>query len=111
MYADWVLFIAMFLCKSLDLMICITLLFGLFTTIRVNVGYVYMMELMPKRLQSNFSSAYNTLEGSILLIGTLYYWYISKHWMYYAMIGFALNTWCCIACLFLPESPRLLIEQ
>lgn len=50
MYGDWLLFIVMFLTKSLDMMIVVMLMFGFMTTIRVNVGYVYMMELMPKRL-------------------------------------------------------------
>ena len=50
MYVDWILFIAIFFCKSLDGMIIITFVFGLMTTNRCGVGYVYMMELMPKRL-------------------------------------------------------------
>lgn len=50
MWLDWCLFICMFLCKSLDLMIVICFMFGLVTSLRCNVGFVYMMELMPKRL-------------------------------------------------------------
>mmetsp|Transcript_40669 Transcript_40669/g.53345 ORF Transcript_40669/g.53345 Transcript_40669/m.53345 type:complete len:141 (+) Transcript_40669:476-898(+) len=111
MYIDWLLFIAMFFTTSLDLMIVVTFLFGLATTIRVNVGFVYMMELMPRRLQSNYASAYNTMEGSILLLATLYFWFISRHWIYFTLFGFALATWNVITCtFFVPESPRLLIE-
>ena len=51
MYGDWALYIAVFFVKSLDFMIFITFCFGLLTSIRCGVGYVYMMELMPKRLQ------------------------------------------------------------
>ena len=111
MYMDLALFVVLFFCKSLDLMICVTLCFGFATTIRVNVGFVYMMELMPKRLQNFYASSYNTLEGSVLLLGTLYFWFVSKDWIYFTMIGFAMQIWCCISILFLPESPRLLIEQ
>ena len=49
MIIDWLLFIAMFLTTRIDWMIVVTFVFGLATTIRVNVGFVYMMELMPKR--------------------------------------------------------------
>ena len=50
MFADWLLYIALFLTHSLDLMIVISFCFGLCTTVRCNVGFVYMMELMPKRV-------------------------------------------------------------
>ena len=110
MWLDVALFIAIFLCKSLDLMIAITFMFGLATTIRVNVGFVYMMELMPKRLQGFYSSAYNTLEGSVLLLATLYFWFVSKHWFYFSLIGFSFAIYSGVSAFFVPESPRLLIE-
>ena len=90
MAADWVLFILIFICSSLNWMIVITTAFGMMTTLRVNIGFVYMMELMPKRLQSFYASTYNTFEGSILFLGTLYFWFVSKHWIYFTMIGFIL---------------------
>ena len=110
MVADWVLFIAMFLNSSLDLMIVICFLFGMATTCRLNVGFVYLMELMPKRLQGSYGSTYNTFEGTILLLGTFYFWFVSKDWFYFTLIGFGLSTWNVIAIRFVPESPRLLIE-
>lgn len=71
-------------------MIVIMFIFGLATTIRVNVGFVYLMELLPKRLQKNYASAYNTQEALILVLGTLYYWFVDKHWVYFSLIGFFL---------------------
>ena len=35
---------------------------------------------------------------------------MSDHWLYFSLIGFVLQIWNCISILFLPESPRLLIE-
>ena len=90
MWLDWLLFICLFLCKSLDFMIVVTFCFGLVTTIRVNVGFVYMMELMPKRLQGFYSAGYNTMEGSVLLLATIYFWFISTHWIYFSLFGFGL---------------------
>ena len=67
MVLDWCMFIVMFFTTSINWMIVVMFMFGMATTIRVNVGFVYMMELMPKRNQSFYSSAYNTFEGTILL--------------------------------------------
>ena len=67
MIIDWLMFIVMFLTTSVNWMIVVMLVFGMATTIRINIGFVYMMELMPKRNQSFYSSAYNFFEATILL--------------------------------------------
>lgn len=90
MWGDCACFIAMFLVTSIDLMICVTFVFGLCTTIRVNIGFVYIMEMMPKRNQTFYASAYNCQEGSILFMGTLYFWFVSKDWIYFSLIGFTM---------------------
>ena len=110
MVVDWFLFFGVFFVTSLDWMIVVMFVFGMATTIQVNVGFVYMMELSPKRLQSTYSSMYNIFDGTLLLQGTIYFWFISKDYRYFTLIGLALATWCVIAIQFVPESPRLLIE-
>ena len=97
MVFDWLLFIALFACNDINWMIFITFLFGLATTIRMNVGFVYLMELIPRRNQSFYASIYNAQEASQLFIATLYFWFVSKHWIYFTLIGFALSTWNVIA--------------
>lgn len=110
MVVDLLLYIALFLTKSLDWMIVVTTCFGLVTTARCNIGFVYMMELLPRRLQSNYSAGYNIIEGSVLLLGTFYFWFVCKDWIYFTLVGFVAQIWSVIAIQFLPESPRLLIE-
>ena len=110
MVVDWLMFVAMFLTRSINWMIVITFVFGLMTTFRVNIGFVYMMELMPKSKQTFYATFYNIVDGSNLLTGTIYFWFISKDWIYFTTIGFALQTFNVITIWFLPESPRLLIE-
>jgi MFS family permease len=110
MLADLSMFICIFFTKSLNWMIVIFFVIGLATTSRVDIGFVYMMELVPKRNQIFYASLYNIFEGSILLIATVYFWVISKDWFWFVMIGFALQVFNFIAIQFLPESPRLLVE-
>ena len=35
-------------CENLQAMICIMFAFGMNSSLRINVGYIYLMELMPK---------------------------------------------------------------
>jgi len=110
MLIDLAMFIIMFFTTKIDSMIMVTFMFGLATTIRVNIGFVYMMELMPKRNQTFYGSAYNVLESSVLLLGTLYFWFVSKQWIYFTLFGFGLQIFSVITIQFLPESPRLMVE-
>ena len=49
------------------------------------------------------------LDVSIFLFGTLYFWFISKNYFYFLLIGYLLQIWSLFASFILPESPRLLI--
>ena len=110
MLTDLAMFILMFFTTKINYMILVTFMLGLATTIRINIGFIYMMELMPKRNQTFYASAYNVLEGLVLLLATLYFWFVSKHWTYFVLIGFVLQVFNVITIQFLPESPRLLVE-
>ena len=49
MVLDLFLYVGLFLTTDLIVMICIWFCFGLLTSIRTNVGYVYLMELLPRK--------------------------------------------------------------
>ena len=110
MLTDLVMFVFMFYTTNINSMIMVSFVFGLATTIRLNIGFVYMMELMPKRNQTFYGSIYIVLEGLILLLGTLYFWFVSKQWIYFTLFGFFLQIFNVITIQFLPESPRLMVE-
>ena len=46
---DLALYTGLLLTENLVVMIIIMVLFGLFFSLRVQVGYVYLMEMMPKK--------------------------------------------------------------
>ena len=110
MFGDLLLFIAMYLANSFVLMLIVMFLFGCLTTIRLNISFVYLMELFPKKYQSFYASAFCTLDSMQLFLATMYFWFISKHWFYFTIIGLVMQIYNCITILFIPESPRLLIE-
>ena len=49
MIIDTVIFIVIFFTKNVYVMIVSQLIFGANTSIRVNIGYPYLMEMCPKK--------------------------------------------------------------
>lgn len=80
------------------------------SSIRVNIGYVYLMELMPKKAQTPVTSGRNVLEAFIFVLATLYFWQINKHWIYFVLIGYSWNIISVIGMYWMPESPRYLLN-
>lgn len=95
---------------SLNVTIMCSLFMGMLSSIRVNVGYVYMMELTPKSWHTSVSSFWNIVEGLIYVLASLYFWKINKYWLYFVAIGYCLQIYSAVMSWTLPESPRFLIE-
>lgn len=81
------------------------------SSIRVNVGFVFMAELLPKNKQSLYGTIFNNFDCFTYILATIYFWKISTDWFYFVLIGYLLNVWSFASSFFLPESPRFLIEQ
>ena len=71
--SDLVLFVALGFCNSFRMMLVLSLCFGLLTSIRVNIGFIYMMEMLPKRSQAVLGSIWCAFEASIMLLASLYF--------------------------------------
>ena len=71
-------------------MIFIFFVFGMASSLRGNIGYIYLMELMPKSKQTLVGTCYAVGEAMVYFIGTIYFWKISKDWYYLTMIGYAM---------------------
>ena len=75
-----ILYTMLMTCTSLNQMICVLFGFGMNTSLRINVGYIYLMELMPAKSQTFVGTVWNIGEACIYLIGTIYFWQVSKDW-------------------------------
>mmetsp|Transcript_1601 Transcript_1601/g.2370 ORF Transcript_1601/g.2370 Transcript_1601/m.2370 type:complete len:300 (-) Transcript_1601:727-1626(-) len=83
---------------------------GMMSSLRVNVGYVYFMEMMPKSMQTPVTTVWCICDAVIYLLASVYFWKISKHAIYFEAVGL---VWTCIGVLsmiWVPESPRYLIS-
>ena len=83
--------------------------FGGLCSVNLGVGYVYLMELLPKKVQTGVTSWLNVQEAFVYVFVTIYYWKISRHWFWLVFFGFAVHLLGCILLLWVPESPRYLI--
>ena len=64
---------ALFACHSFNVMLGISLCFGLLTSIRLTIGYIYIMELFPQRAQNLVGTLWICLDGLIMLVAALYF--------------------------------------
>ena len=84
---------------------------GTLSTIRINIGYLWLMELLPKRHQTAIGSIWNVYESFVVMVGPLYFGYVSNKWFYLVLAGYIEQVICLATCFFLPESPRLLVAM
>lgn len=92
---------------TLGLMFCM----GILTTIRISIGYTYLMELIPADKKTLYSTIFWVcIAGVSSFLSTLYFAFISKNWVYLILGGTILNIIAGVCCLFLPESPLWLLK-
>ena len=83
MFVDLALLAAVFLVKSSYAMMAIMFAFGALSSVRVNIGFVYLMEFMTKDRISVVGTFFGMTEALIYLGACVYYWLIAKNWLYY----------------------------
>ena len=111
MSLNLIMYSVMMWTTSLDVMLISVFFQGALNSVRVNIGYLYLLEMMPKHLQTTVGSIWGMSDAAIYLLATLYFWKVSKEWFYFAMIGYFLNVFTAIGAWFLPESPRYLLNM
>ena len=108
---NFLMYTVMMMTESIDMMLVSIFMQGALTSIRVNNGYLYLLEMMPKHLQTTVGSVQGVCDSSIYLFATLYFWKVSKEWYLFASIGYVANFLVAIAAWLLPESPRYLLDK
>jgi MFS family permease len=111
MVIDLVLFTYLYLTTSLTSVYVLSFLIGAMTSMRIQVGFIWLMELLTQGKQVLFGTAYNVLEGLMQIFIPIYYLLIStdsNQLFLYGIVYQVLNL-CMI--FFVPESPRFLIQK
>ena len=85
---------------------------GFYTSLRLGVGYIYMLEMLPTRAQTRFATAWCVFEASIMLWITLYFINsAARDWVTISMVGYVMQVVALVGVFFIPESPKFLLEQ
>ena len=109
---DLLLFTAIFFADSLEAFTALMFLIGLVTSLRINVGYIYLIEFIPKKGQANFGTAWCAVDASVMLWVTVYFINsAARDWRQICLVGYALQFIGLVGAFWLPESPKFLIEQ
>jgi len=85
--------------------------FGMFSNIRVNIGFIYGQEIINSKHINVIGSLYNMIDGLTMIGASLYFKYLSKNWLYLQALFFAISAIGTGIAFFLPESPRYLISK
>lgn len=84
---------------------------GIFSCFRLNIGFIYGNEIIPRKYTKTVGSLYNTLDAGTMIMTALYFNYISKAWVYLATFFFCISMVSLVLSLFLPESPKYLVAK
>lgn len=104
--------IGLILSTNINLTIFFMFFAGMATSGRTTVGYVLATEYLVPKYQVLLGTLFNFMDGSTSLILTTYYAFISKHYVWAALIGCGYAIICCVGMLFFAkESPLWLLKM
>jgi MFS family permease len=104
-------YVAIILSKDIKLIIGLMFVFGACCAGRYSTSYVYLSELMPAKNRTLACSATQFLDASTLILLTLYFRFLSKHWLPFQIFGASMTFACVVATFFIPESPDYLYSK
>ena len=88
--------------------IILILVFGFCGAGRSTIGYLYLLELIPKRHKILVGTLLHAINSLTLVFSSLYFWFITKNYFWFLLYSTIANFICTIAILFIPESPEYL---
>lgn len=77
---------------------------------RSSISYLYMQEFLPSNRQTLVGTILQLNNGFVAIYTVIYYWFISKNWIYINAFGGFLTILSAVGVWFLPESPKFFIS-
>ena len=110
-FVNLALYLGIYLAPNIYVLQAILFAWGFFSSIRCNVGILYIMEMVPSDWQSFIGTLWNCLEGLINLFATFWFMFVSTHWEGFLSIGLMLQIFSTATVFVLPESPIYLLKS
>ena len=90
------------LTTSINVMIGVICCIGMASSLRVNIGYIYLMELTPLSGRTLMGTCWFMLDTMTILVGAIYFMMAEdKSWMALGLSGFVFQVYGCIASMLL----------
>ena len=86
---SFILYLGVMFAPNVYFLGAVLFIFGFFNSIRTNISFLYMIELMPKKQQNLIGTILNCFEGCINLFATFWFMKVSTSWFGFVSIGLA----------------------
>ena len=101
----------MIITTSYTVLVTSIFIIGMMATIRAQVGFIYIYENMRAKHYERCAAVIGFFEGTLALIGALYFMLVSKDWFPLVFGAFCVSICGAFGVFFLHESPRYLIKS
>ena len=95
-----IFYTAIMFTRNYYVMLISIFIFGTLISFRNSIGFIYFLELVPKKNRAAAGTAYCVIDGLVYPFLVIYFWKISKDWFWLLLIGYAFQIMGCI-CSFL----------
>ena len=66
----------------------VILLYGMTMPLQFTVGFVYLLELVPRVNHAVVTTVQNIVATFTVLFCAIYFAFVSKHWFYFVLAGY-----------------------
>ena len=102
------IFFGIFFSESSLFTTALILVFGFCGAGRSAVGYLYLLELVPKDWKTLTGTCCHAANSLTFVFSGFYFWFISKDWRWIIVFAIVANAISAIGIIFIPESPLYL---
>jgi Sugar (and other) transporter len=100
-----VVYLIIIVSKDITLTTVMYFFIGMTNPGKSNIGYVYLLELVPKKWQTAVGTALLFADGSTMIFLSLYFRFISKNWLNFQIFAICFSTVAFLVTFLAPESP------
>jgi MFS family permease len=112
MLIDYVVWGGLLYAQNIYLVYALLFIYGCTVTGRKSIGYVMLVENVPKAYSVTVGNILIFMDGSLLMFVSLYFRYISKNWLYLNYFSLSVSfVFLLIWLKFSHENPRFLIAK
>jgi MFS family permease len=108
MGASLVVHLGLILSHNIYLTMALFFLLGLTCPGKSNIAYVYLLELVPTKMQTSVGTVLLLADGSTMIFLSLYFRFISRDWLPFQIFALSFAALGFLVTLLAPESPKYL---